>query len=159
MAVVQTIHEVAQRPAELQAQAGSDPKPVVGQVAVVGHDGHRDGHGDEREEEGLVAKQAKDRPGVGDVGEQQKLARPRQRVPRLPLRQASHDHGLAGLIQHQDDQRQQDDRGMRAKHLVRRNGFDVTALKAFFHWKDATIATEYAASETSDIKRRLLGKL
>ena len=50
-------------------------------------------------------------------------------------------------------------RGMRAKHLVRRNGFDVTALKAFFHWKDATIATEYAASETSDIKRRLLGKL
>jgi len=48
-------------------------------------------------------------------------------------------------------------RGMRAKHLVRYDGFDITALKVFFKWSDSIIAETYAASEESDIKRRLLG--
>jgi hypothetical protein len=47
---------------------------------------------------------------------------------------------------------------MRAKHLVRRHDFDITALKSFFKWTDATIAAEYASSEETDIKRRLAGE-
>ncbi|HUS50825.1 MAG TPA: hypothetical protein VMZ91_11720 [Candidatus Paceibacterota bacterium] len=49
-------------------------------------------------------------------------------------------------------------RGMRAKHLVRRHNFDITALKSYFSWTDSTIAAEYASSEEKDIKRRLMGE-
>jgi integrase len=50
-------------------------------------------------------------------------------------------------------------RGLRAQHLLRYHNFDITSLQAYFNWKDATIAAEYAKSDAKDIKRRLLGRV
>jgi integrase len=47
----------------------------------------------------------------------------------------------------------------RAKHLVRYDNFDATALQTFFGWKTADLAMQYAASDVNDIKRRILGRI
>jgi hypothetical protein len=47
----------------------------------------------------------------------------------------------------------------RAKHLVRYDHFDVTALQLFFGWATADLAAQYAASDVQDMKRRILGRI